>query len=189
MPTAAESARTTVEDLIMATNDPGTERPRNGEVHDQRPPVVIPDDEYDRERREEARRGDAEHRASRHTRVDEHRIKPAKTSAAAVFALVFGLTALYAVLTVLLFPVGIVLAVIGLILAAVGLKVTKQVGVTGKGIAASGLVLSVIALIGAVVLAAGVTTFLNDEEAVQRLENKVNDLRDDLPDNVEVPTP
>lgn len=131
----------------------------------------------------------ADHRGSRRARSDEHRVKPAKTSATAVFALVVGLTAVYAVLTVLLSPVGLVLSLIGILLGIYGIKVTKQVGVTGRGVAITGLVLSMVALIGSVALAAGVVTFLNDEDAVNRLENGVQDLRDDLPTDVEIPQP
>ena len=38
-------------------------------------------------------------------------------------------------------------------------------------------------------LAAGVTFFLNDDQAVNRLEQKVQQLRDQLPDNINVPQP
>lgn len=61
------------------------------------------------------------------TRVDrdvEHRIvqRPAKTSAAAAFALVFGVAALLSVLTVILSPVGLVLGIIGLVLGVLGIR-------------------------------------------------------------------
>lgn len=171
----------------MASTDGGTERRPPDDIHEQRPPVII-NDGYQSDGDTTSREA-SDHRASRSGRVDEHRIKPAKTSTAAVFALIFGLSAVYAVLTVLLSPVGLILALIGLVLAFVGFKATKQVGVTGKGVAVAGLVLSAIALIGAVIIAAGVTTFLNDDEAVQRFENGVQDLRDDLPTDIEVPTP
>ncbi len=174
----------------MASTD-RTGRTRAGtDVHDDRPPVIVSQPDYDVERRNDQRRRDAEGlRDHKHDRVDERRIKPAKTSGIAVFALVFGLSALYAVLTVLLSPGGLVLSVIGIVLGIAGIKATKRVGVTGRGVAISGLVLSVIALVGSIVLLAGVTTFLNDEDAVNRLENGVQDMRDDLPTNVELPQP
>ena len=172
----------------MASTD-RTGKPRAGsDVHDDRPPVIISQPDYDVEHRNDQRRRDAEGlREGRHDRVDEHRIKPAKTSGTAVAALVFGLTALYAFLTVLLSPVALILSLIGIVLGIAGIKATKRVGVTGRGVAISGLVLSVIALIGSIVLIAGVTTFLNDEDAVNRLENGVEDMRNDLPTNVEIP--
>lgn len=122
-------------------------------------------------------------------RRDEHRLKPAKTSAAAVFSLVFGLSALLAVLTVVLAPLALVLAVVGIILGVVGIRMAKRVGITGKGTAIGGLVLSVLALLLAITAAIGVTTFLNNEGAVTRLEDQVQNLRDDLPSTVDVPQP
>jgi hypothetical protein len=54
-------------------------------------------------------------------------------------------------------------------------------------VAIGGLVLSVIALILAIVAAAGVTTVLNNDKAVNRLDRQVQNLRDNLPS--QVPTP
>ncbi len=121
--------------------------------------------------------------------VYEERIRPAKTSAAAAFALVFGVSALLSVLTVIVGPLGIVLGIIGIILGIVGIRNAKRVGVTGKGVAIGGLVLSVIALLLGVALAAGITFYLNDQRAVDRLEQQVENLRDQLPDNVNIPQP
>jgi predicted membrane protein len=121
--------------------------------------------------------------------IYEERIKPAKTSAAAAFALVFGVSALLSVLTVIIGPLGIVLALVGIILGVVGMRNAKRVGVTGKGVALGGLILSVIALLLGVALAAGVTFYLNDEQAVDRLEQQVQNLRDQLPNDVNIPQP
>jgi len=60
--------------------------------------------------------------------------RPAKTSAAAVFALVFGLAALFCALTAILSPAAVVFAVLGLILAVAGLKMANKPGVTGKAL-------------------------------------------------------
>ena len=119
----------------------------------------------------------------------EHRTKPAKTSAAAAFALVFGVAALIAVLTVILAPVALVLSLIGIVLGIVGMKMAKRVGITGKTVALGGLVLSVLSLLLAVTAAIGVTTFLNNDAAVTRMENEVSQLRDKLPTDVNVPQP
>lgn len=121
--------------------------------------------------------------------IYEERIRPAKTSAAAAFALVFGVSALLAVLTVIVAPLGIVLAIIGLILGIVGIRNAKRVGVAGKGVGLGGIVLSLVALLLGVALAAGITFYLNDEQAVNRLEQQVQNLRDQLPDDVNVPQP
>lgn len=120
---------------------------------------------------------------------ERHIVKPAKTSAAAVFSLVFGLSALLSVLTVILGPLALVLGIIGVLLGVVGLKMAKRPGVTGKGVAIGGLVLSTLALLLAVAAAIGVTTFLNDEQAVERLEQRIEQLRNELPSDVEVPQP
>lgn len=105
----------------------------------------------------------------------------AKTSAAATFALVFGVAALISVLTAILAPVGLLLAIIGVVLGVVGLRMAARPAVTGRGVAIGGLVLSALALLVGLALAAGITTFLNNEGAVERLERRVEDLRDDLP--------
>ena len=106
----------------------------------------------------------------------------AKTSAAATFALVFGVSALICVLTAILSLPGLVLGIIGVVLGIVGLRMARRPGVTGRGVAIGGLVLSVLAVVLALAFAAGVTTFVNNESAVDRLERQVQDLRDKLPD-------
>ncbi|MGB2566909.1 DUF4190 domain-containing protein [Micromonospora citrea] len=105
---------------------------------------------------------------------------PAKTSAAAAFALVFGVAALFSVLTAILAWIGLVLGIIGVILGIVGLKMSRRPGVTGRGVAIGGLVLSALAVLLGLALAAGITTFVNDEGAVDRLQQRVDDLRDKL---------
>ena len=104
----------------------------------------------------------------------------AKTSAAAAFALVFGGAALFSVVTAILAWIGVVLAIIGIVLGVVGLKMAARPGVTGRGVAIGGLVLSVIALLLGLALGAGLTTFLNNEGAVDRLQQQVDDLRERL---------
>jgi hypothetical protein len=117
------------------------------------------------------------------------RTKPAKTSAAATFSLVFGVSAVLSVLTLVLAPLALVLGLIGIVLGVVGLKMTRRVGVTGKGLAIGGLVLSVLAVLLAATAAIGITTFLNDDRAVAKMEQRVEQLRDQLPSDVEIPQP
>ena len=119
----------------------------------------------------------------------EHRIRPARTSVAAALALVFGVSALTCALSVVLSPVALVLGVIGIILGVVGFKMAKRVGITGKGVAITGLLLSLVAVVLAGILAVGITTILNDNQAVTRLEQKVQDLRGQLPAAIDVPQP
>ncbi|MFG3422507.1 DUF4190 domain-containing protein [Micromonospora sp. NPDC049460] len=104
----------------------------------------------------------------------------AKTSAAAAFALVFGVAALISVLTVILSWIGLLLGIIGVILGIVGLKMARRPGVTGRGVALGGLVLSALAVLIGLAFAAGITTFLNNESAVNRIQRQVDDLRDRL---------
>lgn len=105
----------------------------------------------------------------------------AKTSAAAAFALVFGVSALISVLTAILASVGLLLGIVGVVLGVAALKTTRRPGVTGRGVAIGGLVLSALAVLLALAVAAGISTFVNDEGAVDRLQERVENLRDDLP--------
>jgi len=113
--------------------------------------------------------------------------KPGRTSVAAVFALVFGVAAVFSVLTVILSPLGLVLGVIGLILGVVGLRMARRPGITGKGVASGGVVLSVVAVLVAIAFAVGVVTVLNNQSAVDRLQHQVQNLRDKLPAQVTIP--
>jgi len=113
--------------------------------------------------------------------------KPARTSVAAVFALVFGVAAVFSVLTVILSPLGLVLGVIGLILGVVGLRMARRPGITGAGVASGGVVLSVVAVLVAIAFAVGVVTVLNNQSAVDRLQHQVQNLRDKLPAQVTIP--
>ena len=121
----------------------------------------------------------------------EHRVVPAKTksaktSAAAVFGLVFGLAALFCALTAILAPAAVVFGVIGLILSIVGFKMTKRLGVTGKGVALGGLITSLLGLaLGAAVLA-GAAAIVNDEARLDQLQQFIDDARDNAPSTTEL---
>jgi Na+/melibiose symporter-like transporter len=117
----------------------------------------------------------------------EHRIKRAKTSAAAAIALAIGSAAFVLTLLVLFFPVALILGVIGLLLGIVGFRATKKPGVTGKAVALAAIVLSAVSILLGAVVAAGVVTVLNNETAVNRIEQQVENLRDRLPNNVDIP--
>lgn len=81
-----------------------------------------------------------------------------KTSAAATFALVFGLSSLYAGLTAVLFPLAILFGIIGIILGIAGINYAKRPGVTGGSLAVAGLILAIIGLlIGIAVVVLGAT--------------------------------
>lgn len=115
--------------------------------------------------------------------------KPARTSAAAAFALAIGVAALLCVLTVILSPVGLVLSILGVILGIIGMRAGKKLGITGRGVAIAGLVLSALALIASIAFAAGAVTVLNNDKAVDRIEQQLDKARDKLPDDIQVPQP
>jgi len=102
----------------------------------------------------------------------------AKTSTAAVFALIFGLIGFLAALTGLLAPVAVVLGLIGLILGIVGIRAAKRPLTTGKGVAIGGLVLSVLALllgIAAIIGAASVVS--SNPQILDQISNLVTSAR------------
>jgi hypothetical protein len=109
-----------------------------------------------------------------------------KTSAAAVFSLVFGLTSLFTALLALLAPLAVVFGLIGLVLGFVGISKARQVDVTGKGVAIGGLVLSLIGLLLGVALLIGVTVFINSG-GLDQLEQRIQDVRGEIP--TELPEP
>ena len=120
----------------------------------------------------------------------EHRtIKRAKTSAAAATALAIGSAAFVLTLPVLFFPVALILGVIGLLVGIVGFRATRKPGVTGKGVALAAILLSLVAIVLGAAFAAGVVTVLNNETAVNRIEQQVENLRDRLPNNIDIPQP
>ena len=113
----------------------------------------------------------------------EHRarILPAKTSAAAVFSLVFGLSALFCALTAILSPAAVVFGVIGLVLGFLGLKMAKREGVTGKGVAVGGLLTALVGLLLGGAVLAGASVVVNDEQRLDQLQQWIDDRRADLP--------
>ncbi len=111
----------------------------------------------------------------------ELRTAPAKTSAAAVFSLVFGLAALFCALTAILSPAAVVFGLLGIVLGIVGLKMAKRVGVTGKGVAIGGLVTAVLGLLLGGAVIAGLSALVNDERRLDQLQNRIDDLRTEVP--------
>ena len=116
----------------------------------------------------------------------EHRTKPAKTSAAATFALVFGLAALFCALTAILAPAAVLFGLIGIVLGIVGMKKAKLLGVTGKGVALGGLVTAVLGLLLGGAVLAGAAVLVNSESGLNRLEGEIQKLQDKAPSTSEV---
>lgn len=107
-------------------------------------------------------------------------VKPARTSAAAAFALVFAVAAVVTVLTVVFGPVGVVLGIIGLGLGVVGIAASRKPGITGRGVALGAIVLSIVAILGGGAAMLGVQTILNDQSALDRMEQQVQRWRDQI---------
>ena len=118
--------------------------------------------------------------------VEVRPARTAKTSAAAVFALVFGLAALFCALTAILSPVAIVFGIIGLVLAVVGLKMAKRSGVTGKGVAIGGLVTALVGLVLGGVVLGGITAVVNNDKQLDRIQRYIDDTRAKLPSTQDV---
>ncbi len=118
--------------------------------------------------------------------VQHTEMRPAKTSAAAVFALVFGLAALFCALTGILSPAAVLFGLIGIVLGVVGLKMAKRVGVTGRGVAIGGLVTAVLGLLLGGAVLGGLAALVNDERQLDRLQNRIDDLRSQVPSTDEV---
>lgn len=105
----------------------------------------------------------------------------AKTSAAAVFALVFGLAALFCALTAILSPAAVLFGILGLILAAAGLKMAKRPGITGKSVAVGGLVTALLGLILGGVVLGGLATVLNNKSQLDRIQSFLDKQQAKLP--------
>ena len=116
----------------------------------------------------------------------EHRFKPAKTSAAAAFALVFGLSALFCALTAILAPLAVLFGLIGIILGVVGMKKAKLVGVTGKGVALGGLLTAVLGLLLGGAVLAGAAFLVNSPAGIDRVQSELDKLSNKLPSSSEV---
>lgn len=109
-----------------------------------------------------------------------------KTSAAAVFALVFGLSALFCALTGLLAPAAVLFGLIGIVLGVVGLKMSKRPGVHGHGVAVGGLVTAVLGLLLGGLVIAGAAALVNSDSQLDRISNQIDKLRDEVPSGQEI---
>ncbi|MDP9498159.1 MAG: DUF4190 domain-containing protein [Actinomycetota bacterium] len=108
-------------------------------------------------------------------------LAPAKTSVAAAFALVFGLSALFCALTAILAPAAVVFGLIGLVLGIAGMRMAKRPGVTGRGVALGGLVTAVLGLLVGAAVLTGAAVVVNNENALNRIQSEVEQLQSQLP--------
>ena len=109
------------------------------------------------------------------------KVLPAKTSAAAAFTRVFGLAALFCALTAILAPAAVLFGLIGVVLGVIAMKMVKRPGVTGKGVAIGGLVTAVLGLLLGLAVTAGAAVVVNDDAQLDQIQERVDDLRADLP--------
>jgi hypothetical protein len=187
---ARPSGTHTGADVTGRTTGTPTDRPhvpehtRTTDTHVDRD--MTPDDDRRDYGRVDTGRDHESHVGREVDRSHDVRTKPAKTSAAATFALVFGLAALFCALTGILSPAAVVLGLIGLVLAIAGFKMTKRLGVTGKGLAIGGLVTSLLGLLLGAAVIAGAAAFVNDEANLDRIQGFVDDARAKLPSGSEV---
>ncbi len=109
-----------------------------------------------------------------------------KTSAAAVFALVFGLAALFCALTAILSPAAVLFGITGIVLGIAGLKMSKRPGVHGHAVAVGGLTTAVLGLLLGGAVIAGAAAIVNSNSQLDRISHKIDQLRSDLPSGSDV---
>ena len=164
---------------MTGTHRTADDRQERSDAHDH--------DRSDRDDRSERHDGSERNDVRERRVVEEPRRElKHKTSAAAVFALVFGLAALFCALTAILSPLAVLFGLIGLVLGIVGLGKARRPGVTGKGVAVGGLVMSLLGLLLGAAVIAGLSVLINDEARLDQLQSRLDDLRNDLPTGTEV---
>ena len=125
---------------------------------------------------------------ARHDLLRSHEsvLATAKTSAAATFGLVFGLSALFCALTAILAPAAVVFGLIGLVLSIVGIKKGKLPHVTGHKLAIGGLVTALLGLLLGGAVLAGAAALVNNEGALNRISTQVDKLKAELPSGSQI---
>jgi len=110
-----------------------------------------------------------------------------KTSAAAAFSLVFGLSAVVSWFTG---PLAVLFGLLGIILGAVGAsKAKREHHVTGRGLAITGIVLGLLGLLLGAAVTAGVVFIANDPQSTNFLSDFYNRFSSILPSTSEIPNP
>jgi hypothetical protein len=135
--------------------------------------------------RHETRSISSTRRGTAHAELEAMGVKPAKTSAAAAFALVFGISALFCGLTGILAPVAVVLGLIGILLGIAGRRMGLRPGVTGRGVATGGLVTAVLGLLLGLAVIGGIAVYAQ-QNGLDALQNRIDDARSHLPSGSDV---
>lgn len=116
----------------------------------------------------------------------------AKTSAAAVFAVVFGLSSVIVGLLLVLAPIAIVFGLLAMILGVIGMRNARKSNVddgtlvTGRGVAIGGLLLGLLGLLLGVAVLVGAAALLSERVNLERVERGLQNLREEIPS--ELPT-
>lgn len=118
---------------------------------------------------------------------DSHDVPKLKTSAAAVFSLIFGLSALICILSLIFSPAALPLALIGLVLGIVGMRKAKLPHVTGKGVAITGLVMSILTLLLVIAAFIGLAIVANSPGLVDQINQFYDQAQQNLPDELRAP--
>jgi hypothetical protein len=151
------------------TPDPRTDPQGNDQRYADAPPPAAPPAD---QRVAPAPAGDRDVIVEERRPVEER--VPAKTSAAAAFALVFGLSALICAIAVISAPVAVLFGIIAIILGIVGRgRANREWHVTGGGVALSGIILGVLGLLLGGLIIAGVATFLSDPELQREVQQRI----------------
>jgi len=134
----------------------------------------------------ETRTAPVQHTETVHSTTPASGFDKYKTSAAAAFALVFGLAALFCALTAILSPAAVLFGIIGIILGIAGMKMAKRPHVTGRGVAIGGLVTAILGLLLGGAVLGGLAAIVNNENALDRISTQVDKLKAELPSGDEV---
>lgn len=124
-------------------------------------------------------------RREAHAELEAMGVRPARTSAAAAFALVFGLAALLFGLTGILAPAAVLFGLIGIVLGVAGRRAGLRPGITGRGVATGGLVTAVLGLLLGVVVLGGLAVYVQ-QKGLDGLQQRIDQVRNSLPSGADV---
>lgn len=102
-----------------------------------------------------------------------------RSNGPAIAALVTGIIALLLAWIPGINLIAFVLAIVALITGFLGLRNAGQPGVGGKGMAVTGIITGVLAILLGILVYVGIASFLNDPEVQQQLEELEQSLEED----------
>ncbi|MFN8075726.1 MAG: hypothetical protein U0Q15_09925 [Kineosporiaceae bacterium] len=105
----------------------------------------------------------------------------ARTSGVAALSLSFGLASAFCAVVVIFAPIAVLLGLVAVVLGVASWRITAKPGLTGRLLGVTGALLGLAGAVFGAAVVLGVTTVLNDQGALDRLERRVEQLRDQLP--------